>query len=176
MARNSAEGNRTRTARYRAALATRGIRPVQVLAPESAHALLRQAAGLMTREQDPLDPRAAMRQVGGSNAGERANGSEPEMKALAAKLDAAEDRARALVAELEEAQEASRYAEQAKAAEVAGALARMEAAEQEQGKAIRELAAAKAEAAEAVDALRGELAGIRGRGGWRGVLLRLTGL
>jgi chromosome segregation ATPase len=67
MAKNSPEGNQTRKKRYYEALAERGIRPVQVLAPETAHSLIRQAAGLMTRDDKPMNPRAALRQVGGSN-------------------------------------------------------------------------------------------------------------
>lgn len=200
MAKNSAEGNRTRTARYRAALAERGIRPVQVIAPESAHALLRQAAGLMTREQDPLDSRAALRQAGGINEAGKASNPEPGGQELAVELNAAkiaeatartelagaEDRARALATELEEAQNAGHRAEQAKAAETVAALAQAETAEQEREEVARELAAVRVEAEaaqgrervaqEAADALRGELAGIRGRGGWRGALLRLAGV
>jgi hypothetical protein len=70
MAKNSREGNQNRNKRYREALAERGIRPVQVLAPESAHPMIRQAASLMTRDDEPMDPRAALRQVGGSNESE----------------------------------------------------------------------------------------------------------
>lgn len=164
MAKNSTEGNRTRTARYRAALAERGIRPVQLLAPENAHVLLRQAVGLMTQEQGPLEPRAALRQAGGAN--EAGDGAEEA--AMRSKLADAEDRARALLAELEAAREAGRWMKQARVAGAAAALAvvrtELEAA---QG---REKAAQ-----EAADAFRDELARIRGRGGWRGVLLRLAG-
>lgn len=103
-------------------------------------------------------------------------------------LDATKAEAGALRAELEEAQatgdQAGREAQE-RTAEAAVALARAEAAERGREEAARELVVvrAKAEAAqvreraaqEAADALRGELAGIRGRGGWRGVLLRLAG-
>ena len=67
MAKNSREGNQSRKKRYYEALAERGIRPVQVLAPESAHPLIRQAATLMTRDEAPLEPRAALRRAGGAN-------------------------------------------------------------------------------------------------------------
>lgn len=86
MVKNSQEGNRIRTMRRREALAERGIRPVQVLAPESAHPLIRQAAVLMTRADDPMEPRAALRRIGGSN--EPADGS-PE---LLAELETARSR------------------------------------------------------------------------------------
>ena len=62
---------------------------------------------------------------------------------------------------------------------------RAQAAERGREEAMRELVTVRAEAEalqererttrEAMDALRGELAGIKGRGGWRGVLLRLAG-
>lgn len=93
MAKNSREGNRERTARRRAALAERGIRPVQVLAPEGAHPLIRQAASLMIRDDDPLEPRAALRRAGGANQPEPGEAS-PD---LIAELDAAKAR----IAEIE---------------------------------------------------------------------------
>ncbi len=46
MAENSAEGNKAETARYRARLAARDIRPVQLYVPKVACALLRQRARL----------------------------------------------------------------------------------------------------------------------------------
>lgn len=100
MVKNSQEGNRVRTARRREALAERGIRPVQVLAPESAHPLIRQAAVLMTRADDPMEPRAALRRVGGSN--------EPEADGAAAGLLAELEAARNRIAEMERQAEARR--------------------------------------------------------------------
>lgn len=100
MAKNSQKGNRERAARRRAALAARGIRPVQVLAPEAAHFLIRQAAGLMTRDGDPLEPHAALRQAGGTNEREPEGG----LPNLVAELDAAKAR----IAEIESQAEALR--------------------------------------------------------------------
>lgn len=95
MAKNSREGNQSRNKRYREALAERGIRPVQVLAPESAHPLIRRAATLMTRDEDPMDPRAAMRAAGGAN--------EPEPDSASAELlaDLATARSRIAAVELD---------------------------------------------------------------------------
>ena len=54
-----------RAARRRAALAERGIKQVLLMAPEQAHPLLKQAATLMTRDDAPLEPQAALRRAGG---------------------------------------------------------------------------------------------------------------
>lgn len=100
-------------------------------------------------------------------------------------LDAARAEAVALRAELEEVRAAHDHqAEQAQSAEAA-ALARAEATERGRAEAARELAAVRSEveaaqgreraAQEAAAVLQGELAKIKGRGGWRGVLLRLAG-
>lgn len=108
----------------------------------------------------------------------------PPDPAQQADLDAAKAEATAARAELGEARTAGdRQAEQARSAEAA-ALARAEAAEQGWEKVTRELAAARAEAQtlqgrertaqEAAAALRGELERIKGRGGWRGILMRLA--
>jgi len=156
MAKNSAEGNKARTARYRAGLAERGIRPVQLYAPEAAHALLRQAAGLMIREQDPLEPRQALRQASGANDPEQGHGGQDGRgEALAAAVAAVE----AVRAELAEAREAKRQAEQradaqAKAARAAeggtfAALARVEVAEWAQAALADKLRAAQAAVAQA---------------------------
>lgn len=56
-----------RNKRYRQNLAERGIKPFQVMAPEETKDLFRKAASLMTRDDDPLEPRAAFRVVGGAN-------------------------------------------------------------------------------------------------------------
>lgn len=88
-----------------------------------------------------------------------------------AELDTTRADAAAMRAKLEEVRAASDH--------------RAEAAERGREEVARELVAVRAEAEaaqsreraaqEAADALRGELAGIRGQGGWRGVLLRLAG-
>lgn len=80
MVKNSQEGNRERAARRRRELAARGIRQVQLFAPESAHLLLRQAVELMTQEDDPVEPRAALRRAGGANEPNEAD-SAPELRA-----------------------------------------------------------------------------------------------
>lgn len=154
MAKNSAEGNKARTARYRAGLAERGIRPVQLYAPEAAHALLRQAAGLMSREQDPLEPRQAMRQASGAN--DPGHGDEDRGKqALAAVVATAEavrvELAEAREAERQTAQRALAQAEAARAAVegMAAATSRVEAAERAQALLADKLQAAEATAAHA---------------------------
>ena len=169
MVKNSAEGNKARAARYRAALAARGIRPVQLLAPEGAHALLRQATGLMTREQDPVEPRQALRQASGAN--DPREGTD-ELGELAQVHAAAVE---AVKAQLAKARDAERQAEQralaqAEAARVAeegavAAQARAEAAERAREDAARELRAAEAAAERArVEAERFQKApGLRGR-------------
>ncbi|OYV68209.1 MAG: hypothetical protein B7Z67_14095 [Acidiphilium sp. 21-60-14] len=98
MAKNSKDGNRERAARRRAALAERGIRPIQVMAPEAAHPLIRQAANLMTRDDDPLEPRAALRRAGGANEpdpGEASPGLVAELEATKARLAEIESQAEA---------------------------------------------------------------------------------
>lgn len=167
MAKNSAEGNRVRTARYRAGLAARGIRPVQVLAPEAAHALLKQAAELMVREQDPLDPRQALRKVGGANDAEKADGPDEREQALVAGLGAAR-------AELATVREESQRSEQRAVAQAELAAAEAKRAEAAEGTAA--VAQAAEQTARGVaGALRKELDAIAGRRGWRGLLLRIAG-
>ena len=98
MAKNSRDGNRERAARRRAALAERGIKQVLLMAPERAHPLLKQAASLMTRDDDPLEPRAALRRAGGAN--------EPEPGAASPGLTAELEAAKARIAEIERQAEA----------------------------------------------------------------------
>lgn len=183
MAKNSTEGNKARTTRYRAGLAARGIRPVQLYAPEEAHTLLRQAAGLMSREQDPLEPRQAMRQASGANnSGEGNSDQDKGEQALAAAVAAVE----AARAELAEIREAECKAEQQMLAQAETALARVEAAERRQEEAARETVAARTEteaaqgrervAWEAMVMMRGNLEEIRNRRGWRRMLMRLAGV
>ncbi len=167
MAKNSAEGNKARTARYRAGLAARGIRPVQVLAPEAAHALLKQAAELMTREQDPLDPRQALRKVGGANDADKASDLDGREQALVADLEAAE-------AELAVMREESRQFEQQAAAQAGLAAAEAKRAESAEGVAAVAQEAEQAARSAAAE-LRQELDAIAGKQGWRGLLLRMAG-
>ena len=166
MAGNSAEGNRARTARYRAGLAARGIRPVQILAPEAAHALLKQAAELMTREQDPLDPRQALRRVGGANDARGADVPNGREQALAAGLEAART-------ELATVREAGRQSEQRAAAQAELAAAEAKRAETAEGMAAAAQAAEQA-ARSAAGVLRQELDAIADKRGWRGLLLRMA--
>lgn len=130
MAKNSTEGNKARAARYRAALAARGIHPVQLLAPEASHALLKQAVGLMTREQDPLEPRQALRQASGANdPGE----AEPFVNAGAQDLAAEIEAVRG---ELVAAQEVERLTERRALAEAEAARVEARRAEIAEGEAI----------------------------------------
>ena len=153
MAKNSAEGNKERTARYRAGLAARGIRPVQLYAPEGAHTLLRQAAGLMSREYDPLEPRQAMREASGANdPGEEHRGQSQKEQALATMVEAI--KAELTKAQDEERQAGQRALIQAEAARIAAegvtaALARAEVAERAQVNLAAELRAAESAAVQA---------------------------
>lgn len=136
MAKNSREGNQSRNKRYREALAERGIRPVQVLAPESAHPLIRQAASLMTRDNDPLEPRAALRRAGGAN--------EPEPDEVSPDLVAELEAAKARIAEIERQAEARRII----MAEAADRQRRALEAERAAAVAAEAVVQEKAEAAE----------------------------
>lgn len=133
----------------------------------------------------PKDRRAYAREVIAALA--RGANSLPPDPAQAAALDMALAEAGALRVELEKARvagERAREDAQERTVEVKAATVRAEVAERDREEAMRELAAVQAEAEtlqereraaqEAADALRGELAGIKGRGGWRGVLLRLA--
>jgi uncharacterized membrane protein YqiK len=135
MAKNTRQGNQERNRRYREALAARGIRPVQVMAPETAHPLIRQAAGLMTRDDDPLEPRAALRRTGGANEPDEADAS-PE---LHAQLEAA----RARIEQIEREAEARRLEIEAEAERQRQALE----AERDAAKAAEVVEREKAEAA-----------------------------
>ncbi|MDQ2803684.1 MAG: hypothetical protein M3Y41_13770 [Pseudomonadota bacterium] len=159
MVKNSIEGNRARTARYRAGLAARGIRPVQLFAPEGAHALLRRATGLMTREQDPLEPRQALRQASGANdPGEVASPASTRVQALTAEVEAVKmELAVARKAERQAEQRALAQAEVAKAREAA-MTARADGAERERAAAETAVAQARAE----TERFR-EAPGLRGR-------------
>jgi hypothetical protein len=102
--------------------------------------------------------------------------------AARAELTKAEQRLQALATELDGACAENQVRQQAETA----ALARAEVAESEREATARELAEVRAEAEaaqgreqaaqEATKALQGELGEIRGRRGWRGVLLRFAGV
>ena len=140
MAKNTRTGNQNRNKRYREALAERGIRPVQVFAPEAAHPLLKQAAGLMTREQEPVEPRAALRQVGGANEPGPEDAVSPD---LAAELQAARAKIEAIEREAAERQAEAERQRQALEARLDAAKASEVAAQEE----ARWLAAEKRTAA-----------------------------
>ncbi len=132
----------------------------------------------------PRERAAHARQVlRAAAAGDNTLPSDPEQQAA---LDAARAEAAAARAELEAAREAGRQAS-------AEAAAQAKAAERAQAALADELRVAEAAAAaaragadalqeragaaqEATDALRGELEGVRGKRGWRRVLLRLAGV
>ncbi|MCW8309393.1 hypothetical protein AruPA_20450 [Acidiphilium sp. PA] len=103
MAKNSRDGNRERAARHRAVLAERGIKQILLLAPEQAHPLLKQAVGLMTRDDDPLEPRAALRRAGGANDPEtdEASTAVDELDAARKRIEAVELDAEKLRGEIE---------------------------------------------------------------------------
>lgn len=100
MAKNTREGNRERAARRRAELAHRGLEQFQVIAPPAAKPLIRDAARLMTRDDDPLEPRAALRRAGGAN--------EPEPGEMSPDLIAELEAAKTRIAEIERQAEARR--------------------------------------------------------------------
>lgn len=165
-----------------------GDRTEQRLADRRRAAKLRerreQAGQVRIQVWVPQERAAYARQVlHATAAGANALPPDPEHQVA---LDAAKAEAAAVRAELKAARDAGRRADQARAAESNAALVRAEAAERGREEAARELAAARAEveaaqgreraAQEAANTFRGELVGIKGRGGWRGVLLRLAGV
>ena len=79
MVKNSREGNRERAVRRRAELGNRGVEQFQVIAPPEAKQLIREAAKLMTRANDPMEPRAALRRAGGANEPSEADAA-PELR------------------------------------------------------------------------------------------------
>lgn len=96
-----------RNKRYRQALAERGIRPFQVIAPEHTREMFREASRLMTSEDDPMEPRAAFRRVGRAN--------EPDETHIAPELRADLEAAKARVAQVEREAESRRAEIEAKA-------------------------------------------------------------
>ncbi|MEB8513721.1 hypothetical protein [Acidithiobacillus ferriphilus] len=161
MAKNSREGNQSRKKRYYEALAERGIRPVQVLAPESAHPLIRQAATLMTRDEAPLEPRAALRRAGGAN--EPEPGLAAELEAAKARIAEIERQAEARLAIVIEAAERRRLAlEQEKAqASTTEAQKAVKAVQDAEGRAAEALR--RAEKAEAAIRQAKAMSGLKGR-------------
>jgi hypothetical protein len=168
-----------RNKRYRTGLEERGIKAFQVVAPETAKWLFRRAAELMTCENDPMEPRAAMRAAGGANEPEPDEGA----PALLTELDAARNRIaeierdavmqRADIEALAEARERALQAEldTARAAEAEGRakidVATVEAeesarvAQEAQGRATEALR--RAEKAETAIRQAKALPGIKGR-------------
>lgn len=140
-----------RNKRYRAGLEERGIRAFQVVAPETAKGLFRRAAELMTRDNDPMEPRQAMRLIGGANEPESGDVS----PALAAELEAARNR----IIEIECEAEARRVTMLEAVERHREAL---EAERNEAAKSARE-AHSRAEAAESVIRQAKNLPGFRGR-------------
>ena len=134
---------------------------MQVFAPEEAHWLIRQAARLMTRDDEPLDPRAALLKIGGANEPDEAH-VVPEM---VAELGAAKVRimqiereaeARRVEIEVNKRQRQTLEAEQdaARAAEAA----KCEKAQERATEALR-----RAEKAEIAIRQTKNLPGVRGR-------------
>ena len=158
MAKNSREGNQSRKKRYYEALAERGIRPVQVLAPESAHPLIRQAATLMTRDEAPLEPRAALRRAGGANEpepGEASPGLAAELEAAKARIAEIERQAEARLAIVIEAAERRRLALEKEAQKA------VKAVQDAEGRAAAALQ--RAEKAEATIQQAKAMPGLKGR-------------
>jgi hypothetical protein len=161
MAKNSSEGNQSRKKRYYEALAARSIRPVQVLAPESAHPLLRQAARLMIRDDEPMDPRAALRQIGGANEpGELDTAPElrSELEAAKARITQIEREAETREQALQAERDAARAAEAAEREKAQATAAKAQ-------KAVRaaEKALGRAEKAERAIEQARNLPGLKGR-------------
>jgi len=167
------DGGKKRSERLRARRDEAGLAQVSGWVPKERRAFAREVLAALARGANslPPDPDQAVELNAAC--------------AVAAQARMGEATARVELTQVEErARDAGHQAELAEEARSA-ALARAEAAEREREEAARELATVRAEveaaqkreraAQETVDALRGELAGIRGRGGWRGVLLRLAG-
>ena len=158
MAKNSRDGNRERAARRRAALAERGIKQVLLMAPEQAHPLLKQAATLMTRDDDPLEPRAALRRAGGANEpepGEASPGLAAELEAAKARIAEIERQAEARLAIVIEAAERRRLALEKEAQKA------VKAVQDAEGRAAAALQ--RAEKAEATIQQAKAMPGLKGR-------------
>jgi uncharacterized membrane protein YqiK len=167
-----ASSGQRRNKRYRQNLAERGIKPFQVIAPEETRDLFRKAATLMTRDDDPMDPRAAFRLVGGANEPEPGDASaelRAELDAARSRIEAIEREAEKRRAEIEAQGKAREHALQAerdaaRAAEAASQSETQEAAraaqaERERAKEAQE----RAEKAEATIRQARSLPGLKGR-------------
>ena len=166
MAKNSRDGNRERAARRRAALAERGIKQILLMAPEQAHPLLKQAATLMTRDDDPLEPRAALRRAGGANEpepGEASPGLAAELEAAKARITEIERQAEARLAIVIEAAERRRLALEQEKAQVSAKEAQkaVKAVQDAEGRAAAALQ--RAEKAEATIQQAKAMPGLKGR-------------
>ena len=158
MAKNTRDGNRERAARRRAALAERGIKQVLLMAPEQAHPLLKQAATLMTRDDAPLEPRAALRRAGGANEpepGEASPGLAAELEAAKARIAEIERQAEARLAIVIEAAERRRLALEKEAQKA------VKAVQDAEGRAAAALQ--RAEKAEATIQQAKAMPGLKGR-------------
>ena len=166
MAKNTRDGNRERAARRRAALAERGIKQILLMAPEQAHPLLKQAATLMTRDDDPLEPRAALRRAGGANEpepGEASPGLAAELEAAKARIAEIERQAEARLAIVIEAAERRRLALEQEKAQVSAKEAQkaVKAVQDAEGRAAAALQ--RAEKAEATIQQAKAMPGLKGR-------------
>lgn len=130
MAKNSKAGNRERAIRRRAAFADRGIKQILLMAPEQAHPLLKQAAGLMTQSDDPMEPREVLRQAGGAN--------DPGPDSASAKLLADLDEAKSRIASVELDAEKRRAEIEAAGLQIKTLEAERDAAKESEAKRIAE--------------------------------------
>lgn len=176
---------RLRSERLRHRREMAGLAQVSGWVPRERRAYAREVLAALTRGANSLPPDPEQTRALAAVQAEAKAARAGEIAACA-ELAGAEDRARGLAVELEKARVAGDRVwqdAQERAAEAAAAVVRAEAAERGWGEATRELAAVRAEAEatqareraaqEAADVLRSELADIKGRGGWRGMLLRL---
>ena len=155
-------------------MAKRGIKQILLMAPAPAHPLLKQAVALMTRDNDPLEPRAALRRAGGANEPDSGTAS-ADLVAVHARLAAIEQQRWALAADRDAARaaeaaalEAARLAvaEGHRTAQIAQeAQDRAETAHQRAEKARERVTEAlqRAEKAEAAIQQAKSLPGLKGR-------------
>jgi chromosome segregation ATPase len=128
------------------------------MAPEQAHPLLKQAATLMTRDDDPLEPRAALRRAGGANEpepGEASPGLAAELEAAKARIAEIERQAEARLAIVIEAAERRRLALEKEAQKA------VKAVQDAEGRAAAALQ--RAEKAEATIQQAKAMPGLKGR-------------
>jgi hypothetical protein len=164
MAKNSREGNRERAARRRTGLATRGLEQFQVIAPSEAKSLIRQAVDLMIRKIDPVEPRAALRQVGGTN--------EPEPASTAPDVIAELEAARARITTVEGEAESRRLALEAELGIARAAAAEAEEKRQEIAISAQEASKSAKEALRRANRTEKVIRQVRDIPGLRGRLVR----